>query len=321
MWQLEPDTAALVAYRHLETLKDIRVNDLSLDVEASILSLPSLQIIHLAHMQTPIFPFAYWSNGYRPALVVDLLATNRDTLRHLKLGIGAALDADETIDEDPFLWQKEVCDALSVIGCNTAPLNAEEPKDALLKLESLHLTTLDFKNIRLSQIRSIIDLKCLRALSLELCRDPFKGFRPEIQSSFFGWTSNLKELSFKTELWSPHDNKGLAALLMSFTGLYHLSILIEEVCDANPGGLFPASNFTINHGETLTSLIWEHRRTPYLEKPKHYWDNPRSWDTSQLGEICGGCPHLRELGTVLPINYREDKFGVSNPVYTWEIEL
>ena len=90
----------------------------------------------------------------------------------------------------------------------------------------------------------------------------------------------------------------LDAFFGSFTGLEHVSLLIN-----GSHNLYPVSGFTASHVMSLKTLLFEQKK-----------DDLRQSDMKQLERICLDCPNLVKLGIVLPITKIRRNFLVSSEI-------
>ena len=106
----------------------------------------------------------------------------------------------------------------------------------------------------------------------------------------------LKRFSLRQEVASYMFCTSLANFLDSFSGLEHLSDLLDRTCIS-----VAVTSFTATHGPNLTTLVWETRRDERdsLALCTSLPLNNRRREPTYLREICRQCPKLRELGFAL----------------------
>ncbi len=228
--------------------------------------------------------------------ISELIAKNRSTIRHLELGF------ERYIAMNTFYL---------VNGRRYDLSRAQEKfwevfqeRESWLYLNSLRLMFFNFSK------KSFLafDFQNLVSLRLESCiRDS------EILSflTVSNSTSNMTKMSKLTSFYLRHESlntafhANLKAFLLSFSGLKHLSLLLQ--------GIDPVASITPflkNHGATLESLVWDQQfkqrlcaaiRTDVMkDRPSYKYKE----------EIAMVCPNLRELGLVSEISC-EDRYEAS----------
>jgi len=228
--------------------------------------------------------------------ISELIAKNRSTIRHLELGFERyiAMNTFYLVNERRYDLSRAQEKFWEVF----------QERESWLYLNSLRLMFFNFSK------KSFLafDFQNLVSLRLESCiRDS------EILSflTVSNSTSNMTKMSKLTSFYLRHESlntafhANLKAFLLSFSGLKHLSLLLQ--------GIDPVASITPflkNHGATLESLVWDQQfkqrlcaaiRTDVMkDRPSYKYKE----------EIAMVCPNLRELGLVSEISC-EDRYEAS----------
>ena len=169
----------------------------------------------------------------------------------------------------------------------------------LRQLRTLHLVGFDFKKLTADSEAPFLGLSGLsriNALTLESCFAEGATFSLLSPQTAIGstWTPRLQSFSLRHETSDAAFQHQVMAFLGSFTGLVHLSVLLE-----GSGGYMNPDCFTKTHGKTLKTLIWDQRSEPRtsVKRSTNILDHDFDLPCTEL--IAQGCPGLRELGLSL----------------------
>ena len=224
----------------------------------------------------------------------ELIARNRDTLRHLHLGMMNRIAHNYITDDNPIRLElptsfREVAKvALSANERGTVPISS---------LETLGLYGLSLENIIKGALGFDIDFSSMTTLRLESCWGLENAFALLMGKNGFQNTpqSVLRLTSFfiRDSDGTPMFARHLAAFLTSFTGLTHLGLLLEGQSKAmNKAPILKM------HGKTLQTLIWHERRCPRVCTRT---DPSLFSKDNNLELISINCPNLIALG--LAVNW------------------
>ena len=244
-----------------------------------------------------------------PDLVSEILVSNHSSLKHLKLGcekfiarpclLGGSPLAEESLYDFTDSTLEDWKDILEEFK-DTLALNKGKGHNTLLRLQTLHLIGFDFGKLTADSEASFLELSGLsrlNALTLESCfikGSTFSLLSPQT-SSGSSWTPRLQSFSLRYEKSDATFQHHLRAFFGSFTGLVHLSVLLE-----GSDGYLKPDCFIENHGKTLKTLVWDLRsepRTSIQQSTNSFDDSPSQSLYTQA--IATGCPGLRELGLSL----------------------
>ena len=218
-----------------------------------------------------------------------LIAQNRDSLRHLYLGIISVVAQYYTIHPGPSEFRLPT--SLEEMAKDTLPAN-ERQIMWTLSLETLGLYGLNFDDVVIGALGFKIDFGSMTNLRLESCSGLNEAFALLMgndvpQNATLSW---LKLTSFFVR----HEDPGqafaqyLAAFLTSFTGLKHLGLLLEGKSQA-----MSKAPILEMHGKTLQTLIWDERERPRKDTKTDTSSVSRG-DNLEL--ISRKCPNLTALG-------------------------
>lgn len=218
-----------------------------------------------------------------------LILQNRDTLRHLGLGVEAYIAKDYTIGRR--LRQKEASDWISKVIKELSEMS-DTTSVVDMPLRSLMLCGLDFDGIISGKFGITINFVNLTVLRLESCShlhealDMFINHRGDTESSL-----RIKRLSSfmlrhegATEVFCGQ----LTKFLVSFKGLQSLEVLLEGSHEP-----LKTSKILKAHGRTLRTLLWDERST------RRTWSGMSTSVSNflpRLNNISKYCPHLVSLG-------------------------
>ncbi|KAL9117445.1 MAG: hypothetical protein Q9187_006019 [Circinaria calcarea] len=182
----------------------------------------------------------------------DIVSKNRATLRHLTLGqememVNQYASTGELDDDEGWI--------LHYLEKDLQPVSSSSTIDFPLELWTLHLIGLRLIPPSLPIPISVLpfaNLEMLQVLCLESCIDS------EVVLSNLATVSHLSlkrfQLRFEGESQVLRDS--LASFLKSFSGLVHLSVLLDKTTS-----LPSLDCFLTTHGPSLRTLIWEGRTT------------------------------------------------------------
>ena len=213
-----------------------------------------------------------------------LIMHNRSTLKYLKLGISS------TIIRCPIQDRLKHKLPTSFAETTKGALPPSEPAMKMLALESLALSGLNLEDIVGGGVlNSQIDFKLLTVFRVESCSRLNEALAA-IVGNGNSTLSALKLTSFflRHEEGDPAFAQNLTLFLTSFTGLKHLSLLIEGQSRAMRKG--PILDV---HGKTLRTLVWDERIGP---RKSTKTDTALFLKDNGLGLISLRCPKLYALG-------------------------
>ena len=277
----------MLAKRQGAVSEDLQLHNDGLDT-----SLPNPRFASLAKLQCNDLDPDYigWA-------IPDVIVADHKTMRHLKLGF-----------ERSFAWKSPLfshsyvraISAASELLYNRINLNLqaiELPKsggkvlDVWLCLESLHLICIEIT----AKSLPIFDFNNLSSLRLESCisiSGTFSLLNAHGSERASQWVPKLKTFHLRYEVSTTSFHANLKDFLMSFSGLVHLSLLLE-----GPDPVTTLTPFLQNHGATLRTLVWDQRSEP-RDSMSQPTDNLTISNENYASEIAECCPNLRELGLV-----------------------
>ena len=246
------------------------------------------------------------------------MVNNNSSLKHLKLGCErfiarpCLLGGDPLAEEELYNFTDDMLgdfeSALKDIGCKRY--------STLLQLQTLHLIGFDFRKLTTESEAPFLELSGLsrlNALTLESCfieGATLSLLSPQtaIRST---WTPRLQSFSLRYEKSDATFQHQVRAFLGSFTGLVHLSVLLQ-----GSGGYMKPDCFIENHGKTLKTLVWDLRSRPRTSIPQstNILDDSPSHNPCTHA-IAAGCPGLQELGLSLVAYNDELPYRVSHHTY------
>ena len=276
-------TIKLLGQRHGATIKDLQISNFS--EETRILSFPfyGLEKLHAADMDP--------QNGF--AFLCRMMVENHSSLRHLKLG------CEGLISSPPEREYRFTDDMLGDFE-RAIELFGPQRYSTLLQLQTLHLIGFDFRKLTADSEAPFLGLSGLsriNALTLESCFVEGATFSLLSPQTAIGstWTPKLQSFSLRHEKTDATFQQQVMAFLGSFTGLVHLSVLLE-----GSGEYLNPDCFIKNHGKTLKTLVWDQRSKPRTSVRTSTTILNDDVDLPPYTElIAQGCPSLRELGLSL----------------------
>ncbi|KAM0798656.1 hypothetical protein BDR22DRAFT_858375 [Usnea florida] len=212
-----------------------------------------------------------------------LIMHNRNTLKHLSLGISSTIAQCPIHDR----WKHRLPTSFAETTHGSSP--ASESATEILSLEKLALIGLNLEDVIGGELKFKIDFKVLTGLKMESCSNLNKAFTALIGKDN-STLSELKLTSFllRHEGGDPAFAQNLTLFLTSFTGLKHLSLLIEGQTQAMSKG--PILEM---HGKTLRTLVWDERSGPRKMTKS---DTALFLNDNGLSLISQKCPNLYALG-------------------------
>ena len=304
-------TIEVLAQRYGLTIRDFQISNFTGEIEPLTDTLNSpiygLEKLHATDMDPKC----------SPPIVSQIFLSSNSSLKHLKLGcekfiarpclLGGSPLAEENLYEftDDVLGEFEN----ALIG------NERQRDNRHLQLQTLHLIGFDFRKLTADSEASFLELSGLsrlNALTLESCfiqGSPFSLLSPQTTPGSI-WIPRLQSFSLRYEKSDATFQHQVRAFLGSFTGLVHLSVLLE-----GSGGYMKPDCFIENHGKTLKTLVWDLRsepRTSIRQSTNIPDDSPYNPCTYA---IAAGCPGLWELGLSLVAYDDELPYRVSRHSY------
>ena len=278
----------LLAERHGKTITDLQISKID-DTFGPYPPFYGLEKLHLANLNP---------HDSHESLSL-ILVKNHSSLKHLKLGCERILarfcllgiNPIEEGDQHDFtdIMLDEFAGAFEIIECQ----RYSRP----LQLHTLHLIGLDFGKLTVDSEAPLLELSGLsrlNALTLESCFIEGATFSLLSPQTAIGstWTPRLQSFSLRYEKSNATFQHHLRAFLGRFTGLVHLSVLLE-----GSGGYMDLDCFIENHGKTLETLVWDQRSEPRMSVGQSTIIFDDDFDLfSYTSMIAQGCPGLRELG-------------------------
>ena len=272
MGSLETSTLALLLKHQSATLHGLRITRYPEPRNISGLLVEGLRYLTIADLN--IDQKCEWPSR--------LIMHNRKTLKHLSLGLLSTI-ARCRIQER---LNHKLPTSFAETTEGTSP--SSEPATGILFLESLALNGLNLENIVGGVLNSQIDFKFLTALRVESCSELDNAFTALVGNDNSTLTAlNLTSFFLRHEERHPAFAQNLTLFLTSFTGLKHLSLLIEGQSQAMSKG--PILEM---HGKTLRTLVWDERSGPR----KGTKTDTALFPISGLDDISQKCPKLIALG-------------------------
>ena len=239
------------------------------------------------------------------------------SLRHLKLGceksialpglLGDTPVAEQELRDFTLLVLSAIDDEVLISGTQGLERRSTQRESSgLLDLQTLHLIGFDFRELTADSKALFLGLSGLsriNALTLESCfidGSTFPLLSPQTAIESI-WTPRLQSFSLRYEKSDATFQHQLGAFFGSFSGLVHLSVLLE-----GSDGYMKPECFIENHGKTLKTLVWDQRSKPRASIGQSTSIHSNDSIYCCTHAIARGCPGLRELGLSLP-----DEFGLT----------
>ena len=229
---------------------------------------------------------------------VCLVERNRKTLRQLRIGNEQrlaqlyAFNRSDDLDSEASVFTGGLLDSLNRL------LPDHKPSNATLSLESLILCGLDFRKLVQQSFMPPndnlrINFDNLDALALESCIGLADAFPrlvgPEHARDNSSNPLRLRTFILRQERIDDNFMSALETFLLSIPPLTTLHVLLEgtQIMSVDVPEILKA------HGQSLRSLIWDHRHQPGVGStgitPFFQWP----WDFEHLVDFC---PKLRSVG-------------------------
>lgn len=227
--------------------------------------------------------------GQRCEWPSKLIVQNRDTIRHLHLGVVSTVAQNYAIHSRPGQYELP---ALFREMAKEELIAFERDMMRMFSLETLGLYGLNFADVVEGALGFQIDFDSMTSLRLESCSGLNEAFTILMghDASQIATLSTLQLTSFflRHESVDQTFTQHLTTFLTSFTGLNHLGLLLEGHTQA-----MSRAPILEKHGKTLHTLVWDERRGPRKETNTvtslHLKDN-------NLNLISKKCPNLQTLG-------------------------
>lgn len=239
--------------------------------------------------------------------IVHLLLRNRSKLRELQIGYERELADDFA---RAIRRSKVLVSGINNDFDSFLPSFKEDYKNkTALNLDTLRLINYDISDLQFHGPR-LFDIFQLQTLCIESCDVGSAFYNAAVGLTKLKSGSALRLKTFRLRHEDPDDliDQDLNAFLSSFSGLVHLSILLER-----SDLWFSVDSIIRHHGKTLETLVFDQRKGPQLSPdfdthmiPIPYLDNPH------LTDICDGCPNLRELG--ISVGWSHNGLNISSGV-------
>ena len=219
-----------------------------------------------------------------------LIAQNRNSLRHLYLGVISTVTRHYAHHHGSSQYRLPA--SLAEMAKDTLPAN-EQQMMRTLSLETLGLYGLNFKNVVGGALGLQIDFDSMTTLRLESCSGLHEAFAV-LMGNDDSQNATLSGLKLKS-FFVRHEDGGqafaqqLTAFLTSFTGLQHMGLLLEGQRRA-----MSKAPILEMHGKTLQTLVWDERKRSREATSQ----NTSSFflKDNDLRIISLKCPNLTALG-------------------------
>lgn len=274
------------------TIKDLHISKFSSATDTRDLPFYGLEKLHVADMEP----------SYSVHFVPRIMISSHSSLKHLKLGCERFIARPCLLGGNP-LAEEELYDFTDeMLGDFKRALKCtgRQRSGMLLQLETVHLIGFDFRKLTTDSeapFLELSELSRLEVLTLESCFIEGATLSLLSPQTALGltWTPRLQSFHLRYEKSDAMFQHQVRAFLGSFTGLVHLSVLLE-----GSGGYIDPDCFIENHGRTLKTLVWDQR-----SKPRTLVGQSTSIPLDHSFRYCiyaiaRGCPGLRELGLSLP---------------------
>lgn len=218
-----------------------------------------------------------------------LISQNRNTLRHLKIGVMNTVVRDYAIHN--FLSHHELPSSFAECAKEELPVSERETMPTL-SLETLSLYGLNLENVVGGALGLDIDFNSMTGLRFESCSGLTQAFALLMGNGGAQKTKlgSLKSFILRHEDGSQAFAQHLIAFLICLPGLSHLSILLDRCSKA-----IRTEQILGVHGKTLQTLIWEQRTGPRADTKS----NTSVFRNSNLKYISLNCPNLKALGLAI----------------------
>lgn len=287
---VKPSTLALLLKHQGATLRGLHVTQYSEPQGSSSLLMQGLQSLSITDLN--IEQRCEWPS--------KLIAQNRNSLRHLHLGVLTTLAQNYASVHRPS--RKGFPASFAEIAKDALPASEREVVPTL-SLQTLGLHSLNFENVVGGALGLEVDFSNMTTLKLRSC----SGLDEAFAILMGNVSQNARPSALKlTTFTLRHEDGGqdfvqnLTAFLTSFTGLEHLRLLLE-------GQRRATSKVPIleKHGETLQTLVWDERRR--LRKNINEDNSLFLNGNNNFRLIARKCPNLKALGLSM-------RWGRSRPV-------
>ena len=247
-----------------------------------------------------------------------LIAQHRNTLLHLRLGtmnsVARAYAENILTRYDPSRWymlptsfRPAKMKGSRAVGPETKPV---------LSLRTLSLYGLSAEKVLRGAFGFEIDFKSLTSLRLASCCTVESAFALLMgkNGSPNASSSAIKLSSF----FIRHEGRGhslarhVKAFLLSFTGLKHLTLLLEW---GESGRAMNKAPILDMHGKSLQTLVWDERTGPR----KALGASSSVCSSNNLRLVLDKCPNLTTLG--LPVNWEPHGSNAIHPVVSRQCDI
>lgn len=228
--------------------------------------------------------------GQRCEWPSKLIVQNRNTVRHLHLGVMSTVAQDYATHNRP--GQRELPASFREMA--REELTAFE-RDMMLmfSLETLGLYGLNFVNVVEGALGLQIAFDNMTSLRLESCSGLNEAFTILMGHDASQNTTlsafQLRSFFVRHEGVNQTFTQQLTAFLTSFMGLKHLVLLLEGHIQA-----MSKAPILKKHGKTLRTLVWDERRRPRKDTIEDTAVFTRG--NNNLNLIAYECPNLKALG-------------------------
>ena len=220
--------------------------------------------------------------------ILHLLVRNQSKLRELQIGYERErVDDYVRLRRPPMVPLSKINNDVDSVLVN---FKEDYKHKTALNLDILRLVAYDISHLKFHGPR-MFDIFQLKTLCIESCDigRAFSSAVSALRKPNSGSALRLETFRLRHEHPDGLIDQDLDAFLCSFSGLVHLSILLER-----SDLWFPVASTIRHHGGTLETLVFDQRKGPQISPD----DDPHLLpdDNLHLVEISEGCPNLRELG-------------------------
>ena len=189
-------------------------------------------------------------------LEAAMVIQNAGNLNHLRLGFISRIAHDFALTRRPQY------DKMSTLfSDNMVESLSRNQSEVHLSLGSLHLCGLNLGSVLQGKVALNIDFTKITQLRLESCPGLSQAFSILMDSARPPTSAlgALEDLFIRVENPDSHFSNSLQSFLMSFHGLVHLRVLVDNALSDQD--LTPILDI---HGKTLRTLVWDERSGPRI---------------------------------------------------------
>ena len=255
----------------------------------------NLENLKIANLTTLGMPELWLADSF----ATELLVTNHQTLRHLRIGV--EMDLVVEYADNRFEYSNEVVRTTSLTECFANFMQKKfatlkETSTPVVRLESLSLIGLNLHVLTNGSMEPGFDFNNLSMLTLESCclleeaiplLMGIRDGRRKVKSAL-----RLHTLAIRHETTNYNFSQVLEEFLLSLKPLTHLHVLLEgRIRDSNMEKILRV------HGQCLRSFIWDTRIGPKLDALEDLITLPKDHELLEI--VARHCPGLKALGISL----------------------